>query len=65
MAEHDKSILNTKTKELRKLLQKLKNESIQVYLKGLIATEITDYSLFKATRRLKRPPGTSNTNKNR
>ena len=44
-----------KTKELRKLLQKLKNESIQEYLKGLTATEITDYSLYKATRRLKRP----------
>ncbi|PNF19341.1 putative RNA-directed DNA polymerase from transposon X-element [Cryptotermes secundus] len=53
--ESDKSIYNKKTKELRKLLQKLKNEAIQEYLKGLTATETTDYSLYKATRRLKRP----------
>jgi hypothetical protein len=37
------------------LLHNLENEGIQDYLKGLTPTEVTDYSLWKATRKMKRP----------
>jgi hypothetical protein len=37
------------------LLHNLKNEGIQGYLKGLTPTEVTDYSLRKATRKMKCP----------
>jgi hypothetical protein len=37
------------------LLHKLKNEGIQGYLKGPTPTEVTDYSLRKATHKMKRP----------
>jgi len=50
-----KTQLNRKTKDLKNLLNKLKNESIQNYLKNLTATEATDYNLWKATRSLKQP----------
>ena len=37
------------------MLHNLKNEGIQDYLKGLTPTEVTDYSLWKARRKMKRP----------
>ena len=37
------------------MLHNLKNEGIQDYLKGLTPTEVTDYSLWKASRKMKRP----------
>jgi len=37
------------------LLHNLKDEGIQDYLKGLTPTEVTDYSLWKAIRKMKRP----------
>jgi hypothetical protein len=37
------------------LLHNLKNEGIQDYLKGLTSTEVTDYLLWKATRKMKLP----------
>jgi hypothetical protein len=37
------------------LLHDLKNEGIQDYLKGLTPIEVADYSLWKATRKMKRP----------
>jgi hypothetical protein len=37
------------------MLHNLKNEGIQDYLKGLTPTEVTNYSLWKATRKTKRP----------
>lgn len=52
--EH-KQRLNKLTKELTKTLSDLKNERIKEYLESLTATEATDYSLWKATRKLKRP----------
>jgi hypothetical protein len=37
------------------LLHNLKNEGIQDYLKELTPNEATDYSLWKAIRKMKRP----------
>ena len=37
------------------MLHNIKSEGIQDCLKGLTPTEVTDYSLCKATRKLKRP----------
>jgi hypothetical protein len=42
-------------KELKHLLHNLTNESIQNYLQGLTPTEATDYSLWKATRKISQP----------
>jgi len=43
------------SKRTKKLLHNLKYEGIQDYLKGLTPTEVTDYSLWRATRYTKRP----------
>lgn len=54
MAAHatkDKIKLNKATKELKILLQNEKNLAIQKYLENLTATETTDYSLWKATKK--------------
>jgi hypothetical protein len=37
------------------LLHNIKNEGIQNYLKRLTPTEATDYSIWKATRKIKQP----------
>jgi endonuclease/exonuclease/phosphatase family metal-dependent hydrolase len=42
-------------KELKQLTHKLKNEAIQDYLRELTPTKDTNYSLWKATRKLKHP----------
>lgn len=47
--------LNKATKELKDLIQREQNEGIQEYLESLTPTEATEYSLWKATRRLKIP----------
>jgi hypothetical protein len=47
------------TQELKLLLHDNKNYCIQTFLQGLIPTESTDYSLWKATNKLKhvkKPP---------
>lgn len=49
----DKRRFNTATRELRRMIQKLKNDTFQEYVQGLSATDDTDYSLWKATRQLK------------
>lgn len=54
-APNDKLILNHATKEIKKILQEEKNKSVQDYLEGLSPTEATDYSLWKATKKLKQP----------
>lgn len=51
----DKKRLNRATKKLTKLLSKLKNQAIQTYLENLSPTKATDYSLWKATKKLKQP----------
>lgn len=54
-APSDKKLLNQVTKQLKNQLNRHKNESIEDYLSNLSATEATDYSLWKATRKLKNP----------
>lgn len=52
---YDKTQLNSITAKLKQLLNSDKNQGIQTYLKNLNATAATDYSLWKATKKLKRP----------
>lgn len=51
----DKTKLNKCIKELKQLLFKLKNDTFQEYLTDLSATNRDDYSLWKITKKLKRP----------
>jgi hypothetical protein len=51
----DKTKLNKAVKELKQLLNDAKQEAIQTYLESLTVTEATEYSLWKATKRLKQP----------
>ena len=51
----DKAIFNKSTHELKLLLNDLKQQAIQSYPETLTATEATEYSLWKATKRLNRP----------
>jgi hypothetical protein len=51
----DKAALNKAVKELKQLLHDEKQQAIQAYLTSLSATETTDYSLWKAIKRLKQP----------
>lgn len=51
----DKMELNKATQHLKREIQRIKNESIGEYLKELKAEKSTDYSLWKATKQLKRP----------
>lgn len=51
-APQDKSTLNKTIKELKHLLETNSNMAIQNYLQNLSATKSSDYSLWKATRRL-------------
>jgi hypothetical protein len=51
----DKAIFNKATHELKLLLNDLKPQAILSYLETLTATEATEYSLWKATKRLNRP----------
>ena len=50
----DKAIFNKATHELKLLLNDLKQQAIQSYLKTFTATEATEYSLWRATKRLNR-----------
>ena len=50
-----KAKLNMAVKELKQLLNDEKQKAIQEYLESLTASEATDYSLRKATKRLKQP----------
>ncbi|CAH2100420.1 unnamed protein product [Euphydryas editha] len=54
-----KKIFNHKVRELKQLLERDRNASFQAYLEGLDATAATDYSLWKATKKIKRPIVTS------
>jgi len=51
----DKAKLNKVATELKQLLLDHKQQAIQTYLENLTATEATDYSLWKTTKRLQRP----------
>ena len=50
-----KAKLNKAATELKQLLLDHKQQAIQTYLESLTATEATDYSLWKATKRLQHP----------
>lgn len=54
-SKFDKTKLNKFTKELKLLLIEEKNIGIQKYLESLSPTEASDYSLWKATWKFKRP----------
>lgn len=51
----DKSNLNRATRELKETMAEMENQKFQNYLENLTATQATDYSLWKATRNMKRP----------
>lgn len=51
----DKTEWNRISKLLHDKIKEMKNETFKSYLCGLSATEDSDYSLWKATRQLKRP----------
>ena len=53
-SKHIKTKLNKSIKDLKTLLIEEKNNSIQNYLQNLTANEATEYSLWKATKKLKR-----------
>lgn len=51
---NDKTNLNRAATELKKQLNELKNKSIQDHLENLTPTETTNYSLWRATKKLKK-----------
>jgi hypothetical protein len=54
-APEDKTRLNNLTQQLTREIQTIKNESINTFLRELSADKETEYSLWRATKRLKRP----------
>lgn len=54
-APADKSKLNRAVKEIKIMLNKIKNEAVREYVAQLTPTENTDYSLWKATKKIKQP----------
>lgn len=54
-----KKQLNHVSRQLKHILDKDRNDGFHNYLTGLDATASSDYSLWKATRKLKRPVGVS------
>lgn len=51
----DKTAFNNASKDLKTAIQQLKNNNFQSYLENLSATKETSYSLWKATKKMKRP----------
>lgn len=51
----DKTRYNRSIKDLKKSILEDRNAGIQTYLENLTPTEKTDYSLWKATKKIKRP----------
>ena len=51
----NKQKLNKASTDLKNLLYDLKNQGLQEYLENLSASEANNYSLWKATKRIKRP----------
>ena len=51
----DKQIYNRLAKELKQLVHNIRNSSVQHYLTNLTPTVETNYSLWRTTRKLKRP----------
>jgi hypothetical protein len=57
MSRHpeDKRRYNEVARKLKDQIKRIKGETLQTYLQGLTATADTDYSLWKATKRVKQP----------
>jgi hypothetical protein len=55
MSPQDKAKLNKTVKDLNQQLNDEKQKTIQTHFESLTAIEATEYSLWKATKRLKRP----------
>jgi hypothetical protein len=51
----DKAELNKLTQQLKRKIKELKNDSISAYLRELTNDNNTDYSLWKATKKMNRP----------
>ena len=51
----DKVILNKAIRKLKRILFEEKNNGIQIYLESLDPLEATDYSLWKATKKINLP----------
>lgn len=51
----NKTVLNNLTQQLKREIQEIKNESINKYLRELTDDQNSDYSLWKAAKRLNRP----------
>jgi hypothetical protein len=49
-----KRLLNAATQNFKQLIHAIKNDQVQTFLQELTATAATDYSLWKATKNLKR-----------
>lgn len=52
---HHKTVLNNLTQQLRREIKKVKEESVRNHFKELTNDSSTDYSLWKATKTIKRP----------
>ena len=52
---HDKTRFNNFSQKLKRSIKQIKNDSINTYLQKLTNDTSTDYSLWKATKNLKRP----------
>ena len=50
-----KTELNRITQDLRRTILEIKQQSIEAYLQNITGNACTNYSLWKATKRLKRP----------
>ena len=50
-----KTELNRLTNELRRAILEIKQQSVEAYLQALTDDASTDYALWKATKRFKRP----------
>jgi hypothetical protein len=50
----NKRLLNAATQDLKQLIRTVKNDQVQTFLQELTPTAATDYSLWKATKNLKR-----------
>jgi hypothetical protein len=51
----DKRRYNEEARKLEDKIKMINEETFQTYLQGLTETDDTDYSLWKATKRLKQP----------
>lgn len=51
----DKTILNRYGQKIKRMICELKEKSFETYINNLSANEETDYSLWKATKKIKRP----------